>query len=229
MDKVCRHLRSRTKMVSAYSSLSQPNQIRELAIKKLSIKSTGLSCLEKISLARDHRVGAWLIEGLTSLALGGLRTAFRLAMVRNESLGHSMITPLVIGGSRFAGFSCASLHCVFCVKPFNTGELKCQTCSSSFANHVPGAFYVASDASTAQVLRLDDLGQCFSVPIRDLRCGSCHRRRFVVGTAYSSCGTHSSPVTSIFISLCFKSTSPTHSIDTLIRDAFKDEIRECEM
>ncbi|RXW11224.1 hypothetical protein EST38_g14631 [Candolleomyces aberdarensis] len=76
----------------------QMKKIRQHAIDKLSLMS--LDALEKVVLARDHKVAKWLREGLNEIASEnpmrsaddlesrlGLRTAFRVLWIRDQGLG----------------------------------------------------------------------------------------------------------------------------------------------
>lgn len=226
-------------------SYLKPFQIRQLAIRTLSSDSFGLTAVEKVALARDHKVASWLVEGLTSLASEdlspdaleeavGIRTAFRLATLRNKTLSSSMMSSRFIDGSKRSSLALDSLYCVYCVKPLFSQEVRCHSCAKKLEKTTPGTIYMGRE-STHTVHNRIETGDCFHFSIQFLLCSSCHSRVIADDTRCPFCAATYAPPTYPFDIrtsehlLVSCSPTPTPSSETSVREVFKDEIREYDM
>lgn len=198
-----------------------------------------LSAVEKVTLARDHKVARWLVEGLTCLVSEdlspdeleeavGARTAFRLVTIRYKSFSSSLGSPIFINGAKRTGFSAAAVHCGNCAKPFFNEEFKCQSCASIILKGTPGSIYMGS-TSGATGHTHSGIGDCFHLNLQQIYCSLCSRRVIVGNTSCSSCARVLPYISNILLSLCCELRFSVPVTEALVRDLFKDEIREYDI
>ena len=121
--------------------------MREFAIDKIS--SLSLSPVEKVTLARDHKVAKWLKEGLNEIVTQeeilepdelksylGLETAFRLVWIQNQSFRRPQVqsNPSITLGS----LGCHNDHLLY------TSPTSCKSCHQQISMDDPEAMYVHS-------------------------------------------------------------------------------------
>ncbi|TEB28135.1 hypothetical protein FA13DRAFT_814809 [Coprinellus micaceus] len=218
-------------------------KIRKLAIEALSEGAYGLTAVDKVALGLNHKVASWLIEGLTTLASAaqefpldsieeavGPRTAYRIAGVQMKANPKARVTSISVGRNRCVAFPIAAIHCVFCCKPMVTGGLGCQSCSICLRSGILGAIYVSPSAETSKVFIPSSIGShCFYLPAGHVTCSSCHHPAIPQGITCPSCNRYHAGSTNMYLALCPPTQSqPVPSTEDLVREAFKNEIDECE-
>jgi hypothetical protein len=192
------------------------HQIRKYAIHKLSTDFV-LSPIEKIHLARVHKVAAWLDEGVTSLVSGiskptlhdlaplGWETAAQILWIRDNIPGNSN-----------------TLH-------FRRDGIKCGYCSSSTSlinfdyNCSSCRQLVPADAA----MTIPGLGAISDpkVQFRVILCSYLNCRGIVfysISVSCSSCSVVHGPNHNIRI-------TPMKEMKTLIEETFGEEIRNYEV
>ena len=180
-----------------------------------------LSPIEKVRLARAHRVSTWLDEGITSLALSddsrptleelatlGWETAARILWIRDNS-GSSLMPSQI--------------------PHFTKDSIKCGHCSSS-SSLMPGVHdcYHCNRAVSGE-LTCTDPGLLVSgctdrlVQLMAIRCGSCSRPNafYSVNIRCSSCQMTSSRSSNV------KITPKRWS--QMIKEMFGEEIKSYEL
>jgi len=178
-----------------------------------------LSPIDKIKLARAHKFGPWLEEGVTSLVDGDqMLTHEELAMLGWETA--ALILWIKDRLSRSPMNSNAL--------SFRKGSIKCGFCASS-ASLLSGSHNCYSCAS---VLRTDEELRCPNivlslrtadtvVPTQAIMCSKCGKR------AFNS--------TSFFCSACSSTSYPDARISLkksskeMIKEVFGEEIKELSM
>lgn len=160
----------------------------------------------------------------------GIRTAFRLAMIRNKMLSSSTVSPISINGTKRCGFALAVLRCGFCVKPFIKDEFRCQSCTKPLEKGTPATIYKAPGGATSTIYSHAEIGECFYLQVQYIHCSSCSRPAIANSTPCPACAAQHGPGTDIYISLvCEPCSAPAPSSETSVREVFKDEISEYDM
>jgi hypothetical protein len=195
------------------------DQIRKYAIHKLSTDFV-LSSIEKIRLARAHKVAAWLDEGITGLVNGnpkptlddlatfGWETAARILWIKDNCNVRSN-----------------SLH-------FRRDEIKCGSCSSSASliNQVCNCNYCGKDVPADAELTVPDPGTDSGpadhlVPLRAILCSdiNCRQATFHrISVHCSSCSFHHNRNDNVRI-------PPKKRLQELIEEMFGEEIKNYDV
>ncbi|TEB24875.1 hypothetical protein FA13DRAFT_1738887 [Coprinellus micaceus] len=209
------------------------HKIREFAIKTLSTKPFDLAPVEKVTLARDHRVASWLVEGLTSLTLRetelspdqleeavGLQTAFRIVSIQ------------VAGLTKATGLSTSAIRCGGCYKPCLEDQFACHSCSKVLSSEGTVAMYIATSSVSGNNIYNCDSGVQFGFPSQYLYCNSCSRRaitRYTNCKLCSTCVCNGSANFQIYASFGQVPQDTRPSTEIVVRTTFKDEIQEYDL
>ncbi|KAF8814171.1 hypothetical protein BYT27DRAFT_7082785 [Phlegmacium glaucopus] len=194
------------------STIWNMNKIREYAIHWLSTNGA-LTPIEKIRLARAHKVATWLEEGLTSLvgvvhsltreelATLGWETSALIFWTRdNLSPYSSDSTTVVLSRDMIKCAICSSSPCLI-------GMNRCAYCKHNFAT--VGRQIVSRTSATL-------------VRLGEIRCSSCERDFFRSGTR-------------LYCSACSSYVCAGDDVRIAMRDSekisevFKEEINECKL
>ncbi|KAJ2926567.1 hypothetical protein H1R20_g10527, partial [Candolleomyces eurysporus] len=128
----------------------QMKEIRDHAINNLS--KISLSPIEKVVLARAHKVAKWLKEGLTEIVTEdpirpledlerlGLKTACRLLWIRDQTVPHKA-APVQGFNVTLGSLACPSGHVMF------PAARNCSGCSRSISVDDPEAIYLYNSSS----------------------------------------------------------------------------------
>lgn len=216
--------------------LSRPwemHKIRKLAISTLSSSTFVLTAVEKVTLARDHKVAAWLVEGLSGLTFGeearmspdaleeavGTRTAFRVARIQAELAHSATVIPVTNQGTLRTEVNLTALRCVHCEKPLVVKTpFACEGCNEGISVGWLNisSFNVSIRGSEFQ----------FGFSCGSLYCKSCQRRVVSSSFCCASCSRTVVHNHTIWASLSSVGSSDALSGATRIREVFADEIRE---
>jgi len=200
------------------STIWNMTKIRQYAIHRLSIDSNLLP-IEKILLARAHRVGAWLNEAVTSLA-----TCNPIPDLKDLS---------TIGWETVARILWIREHFPLNTLPgdFKRDAIKCMHCSSSSSLINLASGYGCLHAGSGDAAELTFPGSAspipgtvdFQIPLRQIRCMICRVTPFsLIIIACSSCSYTYHP-----------SNNPTvrvtlYKLKTMIEEMFGEEINDHE-
>lgn len=192
--------------------------------------------VEKVTLGREHKVVSWLIEGLMALtwvdrqlspdALAkavGLLTAFRIYTAqRRQSSTHARIAPIRLPTGTVTGIPIADLRHGCCWKLVVMDEVKsCHSCSTRLPTNEVGSVFTKAAPSTHT-----NKNHCyFGARFADCLCGSCHNQFFAPTVFCQHCN---APSHSDFLVFLGHHSSLVPSNESLIREVFQEEIRECE-
>lgn len=169
----------------------------------------------------------WVDRQLSPDALAeavGVRTALHIysARLRHAST-HAKIVPVPINDGRFAGIAIADLCYSCCWKPIFFDDVQlCQSCSSVRVANESGAIYIAAPTmhTTPQHCYID-------MRIPDIRCASCNNRFIVKTVVCPNC--NAPPRGEYLVIYLGRHSSLIPSTESLIREIFDDEIRQCEV
>jgi len=172
--------------VLKFSTIWNMTKIRNYAIHRLSTDVT-LSPVEKILLARAHKVATWLNEGVASLASGdpkptleglatlGWETAARILWIRDNS-NSSLIA------SNTLRFRADAIKCGKCSSSASliTGSTSCENCGHAVPANTELTFPGPGSASgtdyrLVQIRSIRGCGSCGGNPFYSITCSSCSR------------------------------------------------------
>ncbi|KAJ2926569.1 hypothetical protein H1R20_g10529, partial [Candolleomyces eurysporus] len=157
-------------------------KMRDHAIEHLSKMS--LTSVEKVTLARAHKVAMWLKEGLNDLVKDiqtlqpdelksqlGIETAFRLMWIQNQSFKHSQVPEVGSGFLITLGtLGCPKGHPVF------ASPASCLSCDQKISIDDPEAIYLYNN--TAVLIQDTGIpGPSRMRPIIDLQNLKCRSRQ----------------------------------------------------
>lgn len=210
--------------------------------------------LEKVELARDHKVSRWLVEGLTSLVVGdpelspdaleealGLRTAFRIAVLQGKLYSRAAISPLSTPlkdkgkgeQAPLVGFSLGAMYHEECFKPLIRTDFACHSCSQVLKVKDQCAVGVDNTAFSVQ-FKSRDGGAYLNFDLSNIMCALC-RNLFVTSTmACQSCNEECevSVIIDDFPSILLFLGSRLLNramAEEAVKEMFKDEITDLEM
>jgi ribosomal protein L37E len=183
-----------------------------------------LSPIDKINLARAHKFGHWLEEGVTSLVDGDQRlTREELAMLGWETAALILWikdrSTLLLRNSNTLSFRKDSIKCGFCVSSASllSGSHDCYHCASVLlGDEVLKCASITPSSGTADTV----------VPIKTIMCNKCGGRAFYSTsficsscsfTTYSNSHGHTVRIT------------PKKSSKEMIKEVFGEEIEELSM
>ncbi|KAJ3496254.1 hypothetical protein NMY22_g19837 [Coprinellus aureogranulatus] len=232
--------------VLGLSTIWEMREIRQFAIAKLSDERTSLTSIEKVALGRKHRIVSWFVEGLMDLwaddeitpdALEeavGLRTAFRICAARlqlERVPQHATIVPLVVKSQVCYGFRMADLRCIECMgRIVNTTYGSCDFCAKKHIASAVGSLYVTTPVAFSEVRGVRNT--CVvQASVKSFACIACHRGFATEGQVKCpSCAMSLYYICVVAGSSAENIPSPEtlSSLEIMIREMFKDEIRACE-
>ncbi|KAJ3523532.1 hypothetical protein NMY22_g11398 [Coprinellus aureogranulatus] len=221
------------------STIWEMKGIRNFAITKLSSEEMALTPVEKVTLARDHKIAPWLVEGLKSLTsdtelspdaleeVVGLRTAFQLTAVRLKlATIASQFTTVRQPQGNWAGVRIRDICQNCCYKPFVKDKtITCMSCSKSLQTDQAGVIYIKAQPS----LRATYWDTHFCLKFSDLFCSSCDSQFITGATTCQNCGKTHLNFDTLLIYLGFHSSTArgvSVQTDALIQETFKEEIHE---
>jgi hypothetical protein len=223
MTEVCRTQLLRLDRLTLHSIFI--NQIREYAIHRLSTDVT-LSPIEKIFLARAHRVGAWLDEAITSLATFnsiptledlatlGWETAARILWIKANSPPNA---PDKIYFRRDA----IKLECGHCMLP-SSGLPAID--SGHYCAHVASgdAELFCSGTSTSKIVTSKIIAQAVSLNV--IECAMCRWKPFPKHSFTNiTCNICSIVTTTSYVVV---TPNPSNALKTIIDQMFGEEIKD---
>jgi len=198
------------------STIWDMKKIRQYAIHRLSTDVT-LSPIEKMLLARAHRVSPWLIEAITSLAGDipkptleelvtlGWETAARILWIRDNA-----------NTSNNLCFKRDTIKCGHCLSSsslinsnYGCGHIASASAELTFSG--PGSPTSAGTANRLVALRLIQCKTCGSAPfssISNIYCGSCMNTSSSFSTVR---------------------VTPTKALKELIEEMFGEEIKDYDL
>lgn len=195
---------------------------------------TPLTPAEKVTLARDHKVGPWFIEGIASLTSAlelspdvleeavGLRTAFRISTIRLRLCAGVAFATLRLPNGAFTGLRIADLRYGCCWKTFPKDKtMLCHSCSQEVPASEVGRIYL----NLAPTLYTSSWNSHFKFTVQDIFCSSCNQR-FITQTTTCLNRNVQHAAGPLYIFLASYSGDPKLASDKLIREFFKDEINE---
>jgi ribosomal protein L37E len=214
-------------------SLNRIIQIREYAIKNLSKLS--LSSVEKVALARAHKVSKWLKEGLTEILAEspippldeleklGLKTACRLLWIWNQRVSTNASTQGLQVTLRSIG--CYNSNCQAALF---VNFMNCRACGRQIAVDDPEAMYFFSNCSVT-ILDRGTPGPGRGALIFNsqyLRCRHCANYPInPQNYPCTSCGQHTSYSNFRLIS---PASLPNPSTNPSVDEVFEEEITSYE-
>ncbi|KIM37706.1 hypothetical protein M413DRAFT_253968 [Hebeloma cylindrosporum] len=210
------------------STIWNMEKIRAYAIHRLSTDFV-LSPMEKIHLARAHKVAAWLDEGVTSLvsmdqkptladlATLGWETAAQILWIRDNSPHSQSLIPAVT-----LHFKGAAIWCAACTTLRRLIDMNHFTCNVCKYDVVADTELVAIGPGTMSG-RTDRL-----VPFKDILCGTTNCRAPIFSSNYLTCdycGTHNR----IYARVTPSRITPTIAspgLKGMIEETFGEEIKK---
>jgi hypothetical protein len=211
-------------------------QLRDLAITTLSALS--LTPVEKVTLARAHKVAKWLKEGLSEILVQeetlqpdeleahlGLRTAFHLVWIRNQL---SAKAAQVANGS-ILRITLGSLGCSQCGNAPILFLRYCKSCGHPIEKDDPLHPQIPVDSLVRSTCSSGGIE--FYVALSDLRCKHCSKSPYpsLVSVACRLCNSH---VSSQSLKLVFPSIAPsppdTNAVMVKVEEVFKEELASYE-
>lgn len=193
-------------------------------------------------MGRNHKVSSWLVEGLTALVLGdmqlsldaleeavNLRTAYRITAIQVKTR-KALVNTVVVDGGVYTGVSLSALYCDSCDKPFFKGHVDCHSCSKTLQCEAPGACYITG--STSAMRTNANMGAYFHFQIWHVYCTMCSSRFFTRTLSCNSCD-RSTSLSEDFNACIDPPSSNAYasdslSIEAMVREAFKEELDECD-
>lgn len=182
--------------------------------------------MEKVLLARAHKVAKWLKEGLTEIANEdpvrpleeleslGLRTTCRLLWIRDRTSRHAQSQGLKITPSNL---TCLNGHTIF------RNNFNCQGCSCLITVDDPGAINLIS---SYVVVVGSPTNSLMPISLLDLRCAKCSKVPITCTSYY--CGSCYNNVNYPDFRYPFPSVTQRPEGSANVDEVFKDEIASYE-
>ncbi|TEB24881.1 hypothetical protein FA13DRAFT_1738896 [Coprinellus micaceus] len=221
------------------STMWEIEKIRQHAILTLSADPFSLTPTEKVKLAREHRVGSWLEEGLVSLVKGnadlsldaleaavGLRTAYRIVGLRAEAgVCCNTLLPKLVSGAFHPTLPLGHLRCMSCSGFVFQDSLRCphSQCRADIALDEEGGGYVRS--SSDSLVKSNSSAVFYEIELRDLMCASCSKG--IIRQAISCASCERGIQTTEHVMFPLRSVaSPSFARSMAVREVFADELEE---
>jgi ribosomal protein L37E len=192
-----------------------------------------LSPVEKVVLARSHKVAKWLTEGLTEIVTEnpirpfdelkslGLETAGLLLWIRDQTVSHANVQGLGLH------VTLGSLGCYSCKAAMFTSPANCRSCGRQILVNDPEAIYICGCSVQIQDSGTSGPGRSQVIfNLQYLRCQQCANYPINYTTHYCpSCGYGVSYQNFRLLSSSFRAKQNT---DVTVDEVFKEEIASYE-